>query len=150
MSSGPSDAPGEQERQIASQDAYEQEVVESDWFETQSGWFQVQTIRPLKLLRDARKYGVLDLLGGDADDDAIREAMVSGGFDLFMGETIVPSIIQPTAYWDEDDLGDDVEADDAFDVAALDPEDLFGMIETMTGASQEELSDKADQLRGNQ
>jgi hypothetical protein len=147
MATGQSETPDEQERQIASQDSYEESVTETDWYETQDGWFQVQTIRPLKLLRDAKKYGVLELLGGDADDDAVREAMLSGGFDQFVGQTIVPNVVQPQAYWDPDD--DDIAAD-AFDLAALEPEDLFGLIETMTGASQEDLAEQADQLQGNQ
>lgn len=151
MASEPSDGPdGPQKREVATQDAYESATAETTWYDLEHGpgSYQVRRVKPLKLLRNAEDAGILGMLSeGDVDEEQLKAAMMGGGFGDFMQSTIVPNVIQPQVYWDEDAVDD---PDNAFDLTELEPEDLFGLISAMTGSDQADLADKAEELQGNQ
>lgn len=141
---------GDEQRNWATETKTEAETAV---YEGADGDFLVETVKPLVLLRNASQYGVLSLLGGDAGDDAIQEAMASGGFNQFMEHTVVPRIVKPEGvYWTIPEGGPPAGGYDLADMGETDEqnmEDLFGIIEAMTGADQEQLAQKAEELAGN-
>lgn len=132
-SPGPKDGSGD--RHVPTQDEYEAETADTRWVELEEGdgWFQVQEVAPLKLLRDMRKYGVDGLLsGGDVD---VAEMLEDGELGEFIDKTVLPNVVQPNCYWSDVGDGD-------FDMAALDPSDLLVVIVGMTGQDQEDLEEQ--------
>jgi len=128
---------------VPTQDQYEQETADTRWVPLQDaeGSFKVQEVAPLKLLRDMRSHGVAGLLGGDDEVD-MKELVMSGNFDAFLEQTVLPNILEPSCYWstDEDDIGDG-----DFDLAALTPNDLMVVITGMTGQDQDDLDERMDE-----
>lgn len=127
---------------VPTQDQYEQETADTRWVPLQDaeGSFKVQEVAPLKLLRDMRSHGVAGLLGGDEDID-MKELVMSGNFDAFLEQTVLPNILEPSCYWTADDreIGDG-----DFDLAALTADDLMAVITGMTGQDQEDLKERVD------
>lgn len=125
---------------VPSQDQYEEQTADSRWVDLEDGdgAFHVREVAPLKLLRDMRKYGVAELLGGDDGDVDMAGVVQSGDFDAFLENTVLPNIIDPDCYWSDVGNGD-------FDLAALTPDDLMVVITGMTGQDQDDLDEQMDE-----
>jgi hypothetical protein len=132
----------DRDRRVPTQEEYEQETADTRWvpLEDVQGDFKVQEVPPLKLLRDMKKYGVAGLLGGDDEVD-MKELIVSGDFDAFLENTVLPNILEPSCYWSTEDR--DI-GDGDFDLAALTADDLMAVITGMTGQDQDDLQERMD------
>lgn len=92
------------ERRVTSQDDYEEQVHEQTWVELEDGdgWFQVQEIPPLGLLRDMEDYGVMEMMGGGDDGEVDMEEVIrDGDLNGFINDVVLPNIVQPYAYWSD-------------------------------------------------
>lgn len=110
MASEPSSQTGDDTNmEIATQDGYVQEAYQSAMVPLKrgSGAFEVREVPPLQLIRDAKTYGVLELLGGDQDAD-VADMIESGRFENFVKEAMLPNIVRPYCYWERENVADHV------------------------------------------
>lgn len=132
----------------ATQERYEQKTTELDWVWAPEGeeWFQVQTIPVLRLLRTAKEHGLLSML--DAEDDFDFEAAVQDGrWDAFIEELIVPNVVQPQVFWSRTDHLDSPDPENdpgVFDLTVMEPEDIFALVNGMSGVTEDELQERLD------
>jgi hypothetical protein len=144
--------------EVASQEAYEEQTLETFWVRLPRAnqRMEVQQIPKLKLVTALLEYDIVDTqnlpedvapdevqnMQDELDDetlDEIAEGLGGGGaeqagkFVQFMNDVIAPRIVQPKAYWNTkpDDFPDDV---DGFDLTVLHEEDTQALMQSLVGA----------------
>lgn len=127
----------------ASAEAYAEATTDTTTVDLQHGpgAFRIRTIPPLRLIRDAERFGVSALLGAGGDEVDMGELISDGDLNGFLDETVVPNVLEPTAYWGHPP---DDAADDPFDLAGLHPEDLQAVIMGLVDVDEAQIQERMD------
>lgn len=129
-----------------SQDQYEEETRDTQvvLFEDAAGGMEVQTLKPLEIVKEAQARGVPSILRGSIDQEEMVGDGDETGIGPFMRSAIAPNVVSHVAFWDEEPEDEDAVAelaagrpvdDDAptFDLSVLDQGDIKRMVKGVMG-----------------